>query len=88
MLPWRAQRSFGAQDFAAVIPGHGGITDRFDCQFLMATFTFVYRTSFVHVAIFTVQGMLASFHLMSESEQVAFAEAVQQSVKARNLVAK
>ncbi|KAG7214322.1 hypothetical protein INR49_023139 [Caranx melampygus] len=34
-------------DFASTIPGHGGIMDRFDCQYLMATFTHVYIASFV-----------------------------------------
>jgi phosphatidate cytidylyltransferase len=33
-----------------VIPGHGGIMDRFDCQFLMATFVNVYITSFILTA--------------------------------------
>lgn len=30
-----------------MIPGHGGIMDRFDCQYLMATFVNVYIFSFV-----------------------------------------
>ena len=35
-----------AQDFADVIPGHGGLTDRFDCQLLMAVFANVYYFTF------------------------------------------
>ncbi|KAM6959394.1 phosphatidate cytidylyltransferase 1 [Aplochiton taeniatus] len=41
------KRAFKIKDFADTIPGHGGIMDRFDCQYLMATFTHVYIASFV-----------------------------------------
>ncbi|XP_072570557.1 phosphatidate cytidylyltransferase 1-like [Paramormyrops kingsleyae] len=41
------KRAFKIKDFADTIPGHGGIMDRFDCQYLMATFVHVYLTSFI-----------------------------------------
>jgi phosphatidate cytidylyltransferase len=41
------KRAFKIKDFGDTIPGHGGITDRFDCQFIMGTFSFIYVTSFI-----------------------------------------
>ena len=41
------KRAFKIKDFGDVIPGHGGMMDRFDCQFLMATFVNVYIRTFV-----------------------------------------
>ncbi|KAG5840475.1 hypothetical protein ANANG_G00189210 [Anguilla anguilla] len=41
------KRAFKIKDFADTIPGHGGIMDRFDCQYLMATFVNVYIASFI-----------------------------------------
>ncbi|XP_038062297.1 phosphatidate cytidylyltransferase, photoreceptor-specific-like [Patiria miniata] len=41
------KRAFKIKDFGDVIPGHGGIMDRFDCQFLMASFLYVYLQTFL-----------------------------------------
>ncbi|XP_072751060.1 phosphatidate cytidylyltransferase, photoreceptor-specific-like [Anoplolepis gracilipes] len=44
------KRAFKIKDFSDVIPGHGEIMDRFDCQYLMATFVNVYISSFIYTA--------------------------------------
>ncbi|KAG6695482.1 hypothetical protein I3843_09G100300 [Carya illinoinensis] len=41
------KRAFKIKDFGDSIPGHGGITDRMDCQMVMAVFAYIYQQSFV-----------------------------------------
>ncbi|PWZ01612.1 hypothetical protein BCV70DRAFT_173113 [Testicularia cyperi] len=51
------KRAFNIKDFGDSIPGHGGLTDRFDCQFLMGLFSYVYYSSLIrehHVTVGTV----------------------------------
>ncbi|WFD30226.1 phosphatidate cytidylyltransferase [Malassezia sp. CBS 17886] len=49
------KRAFKIKDFGDSIPGHGGLTDRFDCQFLMGLFSFVYYASIVRESRATVR---------------------------------
>ncbi|KAL2104843.1 hypothetical protein VUR80DRAFT_9474 [Thermomyces stellatus] len=43
------KRTFKIKDFGQSIPGHGGMTDRMDCQFIMGFFAHMYYHSFVAV---------------------------------------
>jgi len=52
------KRAFNIKDFGHSIPGHGGMTDRMDCQFLMGVFTYVYYSSLIREHHVTVGGIL------------------------------
>ncbi|XP_026191838.1 uncharacterized protein LOC34622484 [Cyclospora cayetanensis] len=41
------KRAVRIKDFGYFIPGHGGVTDRFDCQVVMGLFTFLYQKTFI-----------------------------------------
>ncbi|KAG1751585.1 phosphatidate cytidylyltransferase [Suillus paluster] len=57
------KRAFNIKDFGHSIPGHGGMTDRMDCQFLMGVFTYVYYSSLIrehHVSVGSILQMIVS----------------------------
>ncbi|KAH8068292.1 phosphatidate cytidylyltransferase [Aureococcus anophagefferens] len=41
------KRAYHVKDFDSIIPGHGGVTDRVDCEFIMALFVYVYHKTFI-----------------------------------------
>ncbi|XP_044512408.1 phosphatidate cytidylyltransferase 2-like [Mangifera indica] len=52
------KRAFKIKDFGDSIPGHGGITDRMDCQMVMAVFAYIYHQSFVVAETLSVEMIL------------------------------
>ncbi|KAH6579482.1 hypothetical protein BASA50_008098 [Batrachochytrium salamandrivorans] len=54
------KRAFKIKDFGDSIPGHGGLTDRMDCQFIMGVFSSIYFQSFIGTKGITVGMLLQS----------------------------
>lgn len=52
------KRTFKIKDFGDSIPGHGGMTDRMDCQFIMGFFAFMYYSSFIATYKTSVGGVI------------------------------
>lgn len=65
------KRTFKIKDFGDSIPGHGGMTDRMDCQFIMGTIAFFYYSSFIAVHKTSVGSVLeAAITGLTPEEQV------------------
>ncbi|ORY93828.1 cytidylyltransferase family-domain-containing protein [Syncephalastrum racemosum] len=54
------KRAFHIKDFGQSIPGHGGMTDRMDCQFIMGVFAHIYYQSFIKTYSQSVGTLLAT----------------------------
>ncbi|XP_031745522.1 phosphatidate cytidylyltransferase 1 isoform X1 [Cucumis sativus] len=68
------KRAFKIKDFGDSIPGHGGITDRMDCQMVMAVFSYIYHQSFVVSQSITVESIIDQvlMNLTFEEQQLLF----------------
>lgn len=71
------KRAFKVKDFGVTIPGHGGITDRFDCQFVMGFFACLYYDTFVHVpGAPTLSSVMDSISMLSPGDQRLLVESL------------
>ena len=70
------KRAFNIKDFGDSIPGHGGLTDRFDCQFIMGLFSYVYYSSIIREHHVTVGSVLQTVvtHLTVEDQAELYRE--------------
>jgi phosphatidate cytidylyltransferase len=65
------KRAFKIKDFADSIPGHGGFTDRMDCQILMGLFSYLYYCSFIKISKVTVKNLLnLAINHLTRSDQI------------------
>lgn len=73
------KRACRIKDFGDVIPGHGGLMDRFDCQVMMAIFVNVYLKTFIRGA--TPQRIVQLINGMSEDDRRMVFSHLEESLK-------
>ncbi|KAG0229723.1 hypothetical protein BGX31_006141 [Mortierella sp. GBA43] len=80
------KRAFKIKDFGQSIPGHGGITDRMDCQFLMGLFSYMYYQSFIKTSAVTVGFVLQNAINLKGQEQLELFDHLRQYLIGQGLL--
>ena len=69
------KRSIKIKDFADTIPGHGGVTDRMDCQIINGAFVYIYLHQFVfYDGAKIMNNLLKKIMKLNHEEQLAIYE--------------
>jgi len=82
------KRTFKIKDFGDLVPGHGGMTDRMDCQFTMGFFAYMYYQSFIAVHnVASVGSVLdTAINSLSPQEQVEVLERLGRYLVGQNII--
>jgi phosphatidate cytidylyltransferase len=70
------KRTFKIKDFGDSIPGHGGITDRMDCQFIMGFFAYMYYHSFIALNNVSLGNVIETAIQLTSEEQIELVKGI------------
>ncbi|KAJ6254261.1 phosphatidate cytidylyltransferase [Anaeramoeba flamelloides] len=62
------KRAIKIKDFADTIPGHGGLSDRFDCQWVMGFFSYVYLNTFVMNSGSNISSIMSKLSALNDEQ--------------------
>jgi len=79
------KRAFHIKDFGETIPGHGGVTDRMDCQIMMGLFVFVYYWNLVQDEI-NPNSIFVAFSLLNDETKLAVFNKLQATLTEQGLL--
>ena len=81
------KRAYQLDDFASIIPGHGGVYDRVDCQLIMGLATQVYFATFIGPsAILSVGRILQLTAALAADDQLALYRQLGHRLKEQRLL--
>ena len=81
------KRGFDIKDFGDSIPGHGGMTDRMDCQVVMAAFSYIYFHTYVAEKSVTMGTVLAAAMKLTPGDQIELLEHLVNSLVGQQVLA-
>ena len=79
------KRAYNLDDFASIIPGHGGVYDRVDCQLIMGLFTHSYYVTFIRGALLTAPRILQLALNLPDTEKVELYKTLGAALKQEGL---
>eukprot|EP01132_Coremiostelium_polycephalum_P007832 gene7832-9646_t len=78
------KRAYKIKDFDTIFPGHGGVTDRTDCQFIMGLFIYVYYLTFIKTSELDPSQIWHALVMLPLDEKIVILEKLNASIQIEN----
>lgn len=75
------KRAYNKKDFDSFFPGHGGLMDRMDCQFLILSFTSFYCYTFIQSRVTSINKLLYLASTLTIENQQFFLEELKKQIE-------